>query len=265
LFDWDSTKYPRKWSEMSFEFKGMFVYHISMMAMMMAERTVSATGKMSIAAAIMVGVGSLSARRRRALGWHWRRPGADRIASGAVGVVAVGLFLGSATPMFSPFNPTILAWYLAGLGIGLFGLLQSLRVVYFAEEDFLADCKDPALDHPTSARPKDARWKRTIRAIYGIASLLIWLNLVGSFYVFGTSFRNGSSVATASASAPIQDHGRIVYVSEDRKQLIDLMQRGMMIGIPLILATGFALHFLIGVRLFPNTPTRDDILARRRS
>jgi hypothetical protein len=33
------------------------------------------------------------------------------------------------------------------------------------------------------------------------------------------------------------------------------METMMFTGIPAILVSGFALHFLVGVKLFPNTPT----------
>ena len=65
------------------------------------------------------------------------------------------IFLYSATPLAPPNNSHIVPWYLAGPGIGLFGTLQSLKVVYTSEAEFASDCMiiDQYGREPCSSRP----------------------------------------------------------------------------------------------------------------
>jgi hypothetical protein len=51
------------------------------------------------------------------------------------GVFFIFIFLYSATPLAPPNNGHIVPWYLAGLGIRLFGILQSLKVAYASEAE----------------------------------------------------------------------------------------------------------------------------------
>lgn len=53
----------------------------------------------------------------------------------------------------------------------------------------------------------------------------------------------------------MSDHGKVAYVTRAQKARLDSVETMMFTGIPTILVSGFALHFLVGVKLFPNTPT----------
>jgi hypothetical protein len=123
---------------MSFDVKLMFGYHISTMAMMLAGGLLSILQELVIAGAII----SLSVliywsnRRKR----YWRWPGIKRInpfyAVGALGVpVFLYSFIYSFIPVLPP-NSRIVPWYLAGIGLSLFGVLQSLKVVYLSKAEF---------------------------------------------------------------------------------------------------------------------------------
>lgn len=259
LFDAPKSSYPRRWAEMSFEFKSFFAYHIAMMAMAAAGSALPLRGKVFIAAAILSGVFFLSARRRLAMGWHWRAPGPGRILAAFFGVALIGIFIASGTPLF-PIKGAAASWYLAVFGIGLFGFLQALGVTHFAEADFIAEC-GPIAQSETHELG-DPVWKRVARGAFSILFLLVWLDGVASFYVFGTTFQTGSPVATATQTETLVNHGQVVYVEASQKRLVERLQAGMTIGIPTAMVIGFVLHFIIGVQLFPNTPTLSQLRSR---
>ena len=180
------------------------------------------------------------------------------------GGALVGFFLFAATPLF-PLSAFSFPWYLGGALIGAFGILQTLRVVYLAESDFLADCGDASLlSDKVEVGPSERRWKKTIRYAFSAAFMVIWITGVSSFYLYGVAIRDGSPNPTATHTVAINNHGTNVYVRSDQKQLIDRTQLVMMIGIPAIALTGLAIHFFLGVRLFPNVSTLRDQLDFRR-
>ena len=74
LFDFNRDTMPRRWSEMSLEFKLMFAYHIAMMALLVAGDAVPVSGEIAIAAGILAVIVALSWRHRETMGWRW--PGA---------------------------------------------------------------------------------------------------------------------------------------------------------------------------------------------
>ena len=96
----------------------------------------------------------------------------------------------------------------------------------------------------------EPRWHRTVRSIYTIAFVLVWLEAVGCFVSFLVLSRGASPVATPTLAAGIVDHGRVFYVAAWQKQLYDLLLAAMFIGIPSIMLAGFILHYLVGVRIF---------------
>jgi hypothetical protein len=262
LFDQDKSNYPRSWGEMSFEFKCFFGYHIAMMVLAVVGGMVLLQYKLLIVAAILGGVFVLSVRRRSAMDWHWRPPGIGQILSALFGVALVGVFIASAIPS-TPVNGATGTWYLAGFGIGLFAFLRALGITHLAEADFVAECGPIIAAESKSGDIGDPVWKRVVRGAFSIFFLLVWLDGVASFYVFGSAFRAGSPVATATQSVPLVNHGHTVYVEQSRKLLVNRLQAGMMIGIPAAMAFGFVLHFIIGVQLFPNAPTLSQVRSRR--
>ncbi len=47
------------------------------------------------------------------------------------------------------------------------------------------------------------------------------------------------------------------------KQRISYLQLASWIGTPVVLIGGFILHFVVGIKLFPNTPTISEYLSER--
>jgi hypothetical protein len=93
--------------------------------------------------------------------------------------------------------------------------------------------------------------------------LLVWTASVASFFFFGSAFRRGSAMQTATRTEPLTSHRKTVYVTRAEKQQIDYTQLGSRIGIPFVLVGAVVLHFVVGVKLFPNAPTLSEYRAER--
>lgn len=267
-------RYPKKWKEISFDLRLMFGYHISMMVMMVAGGSLTVKQELTIATTIAGVIVLLSRYRRQKK--HWRWPGVKPldVLYAAGGIVLISFFLYSATPLFPPNNGYAVPWYLAGLGIGLFGILQSLKVVYAAEAEFVSNCImidqygreiEPARQPSSLVKPREANWKRVTKAMYSVVFILVWVCGVASFYFFGTAFQNGSQEPTTTQTEPLENHGKTVYVTPAEKQRVHLLQVAAWVSFPIVLLGGAALHFLAGVKLLPNTPTLAEYLNRTKN
>jgi hypothetical protein len=262
LFDQPTQNYPKKWKDMSLEYQLMFVYHGSMMGLLMSNGALSTKQEILITAILGGVLTSISIRHRRTMNWHWSGISLKGVLSAGGVLVALGIFLFSASPLLPAGNPRFLPWYLAGGGLGIFGVLSGLRLVHMSRSDFLKECSSPGGPEVSISTIGDAAvdpsWKRKIRGAYSVLFLLVWLDGVASFYYFGQAFRNGSTISTPPQTAPITDHGQTVFVAAGQKALVDSLQTIMFIGIPSILVVGLLLHFVIGVKLFPNIPTLEE-------
>ena len=257
---------------MSLDFKLMFAYHGCMMALFIAGQSFSVREEVLITVVLVIVLAVASIRHRKLT--HWRWPGAHPrdVLFAIAGAVAVAFFLFSATPLFPPSDHRVLPWYLAGLGIGTLAILTSLRVVAPSEADYLLQCR--VIDQygreiervSETAPPKSPEppWKKVTRGIYSVVFLLVWIASVGSFFSFGTAFRHGSPVPTATQTEPLVDHGKTVYVTRNEKQRIGYIQLASWIGIPSIIVSAVVLHFLVGVKLFHNAPTLSEFWAARK-
>jgi hypothetical protein len=272
MFDAPSQRYPKKWKEMSLDFKLMFAYHGCMMALFIAGQTLSIREEILFASVLVIVLAAISIKHRKATNWRWPGLRPRDALFAIIAAVAVVVFLFSATPLFPPSDHRVLPWYLAGLGIGTFAILTSLRVVAPSEADYLLECRIidqygrqiERASEPAPPKDAEAAWKKVTRGIYTVVFLLVWIASVGSFFFFGTAFRHGSAVPTATQPEPLVDHVKTVYVTRDEKQRIDYLQLISWIGIPSILVSAALLHFVVGVKLFPNAPTLSEYWAERK-
>jgi hypothetical protein len=264
------VRYPKNWKEMSLDMRLMFGYHISMMVMMVAGGSLTVRQELTIASTIAVLILLVSRHQRQKK--HWRWPGIKpvNVLYALGGIFFISIFLYSVTPLAPPSNGHIVPWYLGGLGIGMFSILQSLKVVYASEAEFASDCMiidqygrelEPA-HVPSPAQLSEPNWKRITKVTYTTVFMLVWVCGVASFYFFGTAFKNGSPESTATRIEPLEDHGKTVYVTPDDKRLVHALQLISGVGFPVVLISGVILHFLVGVKLFPNTPTLSEYLNR---
>jgi hypothetical protein len=271
MFDPPKRTYPKRWKEMSVDLRLMFVYHGCMMVLFIAGQSMSVRQEILFTLVLVAVLASISLRHRRTNNWKWPGLRARDLVFAAGGVVLMIFFLSSATPLFPATDHRFLPWYLAGLGIGAFGVLGALKIVESSEAEFLLRCR--AIDQygreiqraSELAEPKiaEADWKRIVRGIYTVSFIIVWVAGVASFYYFGTSFRNGSPVPTATQTEPLTDHGKTVYVPHAVKSQIDLLQMISWVGIPLVIVGGLILHFVVGVRLFEGTPTLSEYWTKK--
>jgi hypothetical protein len=264
-----SENYPRKWREMSFDYKLMFVYHGCMMLLFATGGFFTTRQELMFVAVLVASLTTLSLRHRSQVGWRWQGVSNKQIFLALGGVVLVVVFLYAATPLFPPRNSQALPWYLAGLGIGLFNLLSAANLTRASEAQFLADCHEPVLSPETAppiapdhSSPAEPSWHRPIRAVYSVLFFAAWLSFVIFFYTDGVAIRDGSSTPTPTRIDFITEHGRDVYITPAQKLLHDRLQTASMLGIPLVLLSGAILHFLVGIKLFPNAPTLAEYLRR---
>src|SRR5438876_4798168 len=193
MFRPTNRSYAKTWKEMSVDFKLMFVYHGTMLVLFATGQLLSTSEEIAIAVLLAVFLLAVAAKRRSNM--NWRRPqiGTKHILA-AIGTAALmSLFLFAATPLFPPTDHRALPWYLAGGGIGFFGILSSLGIAYSSEAEFLAHCwtmdregrEIERLSELPEVQDTGPSWKRTIRSAYGVAFLAVWLAFVVSFYDFG--------------------------------------------------------------------------------
>jgi hypothetical protein len=98
--------------------------------------------------------------------------------------------------------------------------------------------------------PSEPQWHRTVRTLFIVAFVLVWLESMACFICFSILTRGASPVATPEFSASVVDHNNVCYIAAWQKQLYELMLTTMKFAIPGIMLTGFLLHCLIGVKIF---------------
>jgi hypothetical protein len=158
---------------MSLDFKLMFVYHIAMMILFGTRMIDDAAAQALFALALFVVLILISAvhKFRAQWQWQWQWPGIGLLGlpSAILGVAFVYAFLAFAAYIINPdFSfpdlqninyidliaeswsviiaaasvPAITPWYLAGIGIGIFNLLSSLKLATTKKSEFVAQCKN---------------------------------------------------------------------------------------------------------------------------
>ncbi|NOT41768.1 MAG: hypothetical protein HOP13_14875 [Alphaproteobacteria bacterium] len=245
---------PRTWSDMSFEFKGMFAYHIVMVAMFLTGRGLAFVEQILIAAAIMLAIAIASFVRRRRHRWRWRGLTPLR-AGGAVLVAALmafflfaaagGALQAQGLALGRPFE--LGPWMLAGLGIAVFSVLNVLRITHISEKAFQEECGEQAGVAKPELLP-EPRWKVITKYVFAAAFLFVWLGSMTFFYLNDRMLRAASPTPTVEQTVAINNKGVTVYVAPAEKHLVDQLQGFMFIGIPAAIATAFFLQFVLKIR-----------------
>jgi len=250
---------------MSLELKLMFAYHGCMMMLFISGGSFSTKQQLIVAGVLVAALITISMRHRRSVGWRWQGVKTVDLVKAVAGVAFTAVFLYAATPFFPASSPRFFPWYLAGLGIGVFNVLQALRLVHPSEAAFLADCREPGapVEQARQVESTDPAWHKVVRACYSFLSFIVWLGFLAFFYQSGTAFRNGSPVPTTTQTDEVTNHAETAYITHKEKILSDRLQRFAFVGIPSVLGGGFVLHFLVGVKPFPNTPTLQEYWAKR--
>jgi hypothetical protein len=91
--------------------------------------------------------------------------------------------------------------------------------------------------------------------------VVAWLDFMAFFYVSGQAFQHGSRTPTTTQTEPMQEHGTIVYVTPDEKTQVELLEQGQ-VGIPVAIGLALFAHFVLGVKIISNLPTRTEMRLR---
>jgi hypothetical protein len=164
----------------------------------------------------------------------------------------IGYLIGAGTQFSLSRFQALAPWTFAGVGIGVFTVLNRLRIVHRTEAGFRASCGDGVPSALDEERVREPAWKRVIGAAFFMFVMLVWLEAVTALWVPASIFSAGSPVPTAEQSVPMTEKGRTVYVSSDDKHLSNLLFDGALLGVPLVIAIGAFLQFVLKVRLDPE-------------
>jgi len=241
--------YPTTWSEMSFELKGLFAYHITMAVMMVIGKALSFVDQVFVALSLALSIAIASAVRRLRHNWRWRGVGSFR-ALGALAVTAMIAYFVLAGTNFSLSRFVALApWALAGVGIGVFAVLNILRIVHFSEKGFLAEGGHRA--EIGNNPPPEPRWKARVRLVFVPLFIIVWLQVVTAFYLFSSTFESGSPTPAADRTHPLTNHGVTLYVTAFDGQLVDQMLTFAMISVPVTVLMALFLQGVLKINLNP--------------
>jgi hypothetical protein len=259
--------YPPWLSETSFDRRLLMVYlfAMGMLGVLGGGGIVSVVLELCLAGALAAGLIVLSIKNRRAKSWHWPGAGRREIVAALSTVPLLAVFVFAGTSGFPPNNPIFLPWYLAALGLGVFAFLERLRLVRTSQIDFEWDCRDALDTRITTAETEPDRgadtepaigadtepvWKRRVRAAYVFLFMLVWLQFLAHFYLFGTYMRDGSPIWTETHTERLEDHGRVVYITREQEQLLSNLEPNMWVVIPFFGLLAYVLQNLLGVRMF---------------
>jgi hypothetical protein len=259
LFDAPRSGQRRSWSDYSFDYQVFFVWEASLMALMFLSGIVQNIPTPVYEGALGVWfllLSSVALVHRRRESWRWPGLSGRDLAGAGFGAVLMGLFLFVFSRGLLPLSRATAPMLLFALSIGVFSVLQGLRLVQLNEEDFKKNCADAvASPEPQEAEgPSDPKWMRIVRACYMVLSVLIWLEAMGFFYVHQRYMHEGSRVPTATQTESFNEHGALIYLTHEKMTINNALLDGMMIGIPLAILGGLFLHFVIGVSIFSNMP-----------
>lgn len=253
MFDFDEDPVPRQWADMSLDYRLMFGLHGVAMVLFFLSRFLKIELELAIMTAAWFGAAAVSVSHRIRSGWRWPGAGPKQLFRALISPVAVGIMFFAAGQNFPASNPAILPWYFAGANIALFWVLASLRIVRFSQLRAKADCGGEPAGEIVRAETIP-RWKTTVRIVYSVAFAAMWLGGMAFFYLDGRAVRESSPVTTADKTWPITEHGATVFISPQDGVLIGLLMTGFMIGVPVVLAAGFFIQFVLKVPVFGPDP-----------
>lgn len=256
MFDSNDSKQVTSWKEMSFDAKLFTVYFGIIFFLFICSSLFSLPSQIAIVTILVCVLAPLSIIHRIKNRWHWPGMGIKNLLE-AIGALAIYLFFfGSITPIASPLQPKVFPWFAAGGGMILFSVLASLNFVSWSEKQFRTCCEDQIVSASQLVKqPFEPVWKRLLRTLYLIYFIAVWIIGVGFFWQFNIAFRDGSPEPTASQTETLVNHGKTIYITPEEKRFISLLRRGSYIGIPSAIILGVVLDFVVGAKIFSNTPS----------
>lgn len=260
--------YPKRWSEYSLDFQIVYIWQISLFALIL----LTTTGLLKIvpeelleaalAVWFLILLGTSIYNRRRK-DWRWRGLSRSDWIKSIFGTILMIVFLYVFSQGLLPLKSITLPMFLFALSIVVFNILASLRVVQYSEVDFLKSCGD-ALASPDfeTGNPTEPKWKRVVRQAYSVMFILVWLDAMAFFYVHQKYTHEGSLKPTATQTESFNEHGTLIYLTHDKMHINNILLSLMAIGIPSMILGGFFLHFVAGVPMFSNMPESRGLFGR---
>jgi hypothetical protein len=243
-------RYPRKWADMSVDFKLMFGFHICMLFMFAAGSSLTLPVEAVIAGGLFAAIVATSLVHRHRAHWRWQGAGVKQVLTAIVSVALLAVLVTAALPEFPATSATMLPWYFAIAGISLFALLESLNVVRASKMRFQADCDGVApLPIPPTTPEFEPKWKKLLRYAHAVIFGLAWFDFMAFFYLFGVDMRDGSSTRTPTQTEQLFNHGQIAYLTVPQKALIDVLQTTSMVGIFVAVLGGLFLERVLKIKL----------------
>lgn len=257
MLDIDDSKFPRSWSEMSFDYKLAFIHHGAMMLMMVLSSTMSKRSAVFLIllwAAVLV---RLSIGNRRAKKWAWPGANSKDILRAAMSLLLGGFFMGAMLINFT-LDGAVLIPIAAGVaGLVLTGVLQNLNALAATEKEFAASCEGRRPEPP----PLDEQpaWKKTLRAVLTACFLGAWICGVGSFWLHGLAMRRSSPVPTEEATVAYNDHGKTVYVPRNLDRIRSRLEKTAGAAVPFVLISFLFAQFVLGVKMIPHAKSFSEL------
>lgn len=245
----DEPTVPKTWSEMSFELKGMMLYHVSMIALMLFGRSLAFIDQAFIAGGLALSISIMSAIRRLRHRWHWRGVSGWRVL-GVVLMLALIVYFLLTVSLFSLSRLTELGgWTFAAVGLATFMVLHGLRIVHFAEATFQSECGDEGLEAPPPP-PRLPFWQAAVKWTFFGLFIAVWLWMVTAMYFSRVAFQEGLPAPAGEKVVAVTDKGVTRYVTIYEKQRGDDMLALVPIAFLTVMAFGAFVQFVLKVRVF---------------
>ena len=145
----------------------------------------------------------------------------------------------------------------------LFNILTNLRVLTYSKNQFNKQCKEFDQNDIEINKTKEPNLNKIVRISYSIFFMAVWIASVGFSWTYSRAFSSGYDNPSGNKIERITEHGETKYISSKEKKTIDILQKCMFTGIPMALLGGFFIHFIVGIKLFPNTSTLKEKFSRR--
>lgn len=239
---------------MALDFKLFFIYHISMMVLMVAGNDLPINTFLTLVGALFAIIVTVSIVHRWKSKWHWPGVGFKGVLISVLGLGLGLFFLGSTVPRFSRLDPHHLPWLGGGGGIVVFALLVGFRISSPTEADFQRHCGDSPQDDPNVRKaPTEPLWNRRIRMAFQIYGTIIWILAVGFFWKSTEIHRDAVYEPTADRVEEITSHNRkTIYVTAEERTTYTILSYGLFPGIPSVFAIAAVLHFVLKIPIFPS-------------
>jgi MFS family permease len=214
MFGSDMKDYPRKWRDMSLDYRLMFGYHFCMIALFLLGRFLKLETQITIVALLLIVMVFFSLWYRKSKGWRWLGIKVGNVI-GAIFSLALGIFfLGAMALYFKPTEPHLFPWFAGCGGFIVFGILSSLKLVRMSKTQFERQCQedDSGIDEYIPNKNNAHKFTRSAFSVFFTA---VWIGSVAFFWTSTSAYISGATTPTSQKTEMITNHGEKRYVTKD--------------------------------------------------